>query len=231
MSATGSMGRGSDAFLTLSGIATDDVARLEALLADGQRAEVPLRDNAFLVDLPRAKLPARLVAYDVDDQVISVSDPWRDFDSGSAPAKGRATSLLRVSGAGGAHAELLVGPATDGGECMYIKHFVDERHAGMSLSCGKGTWAGRALQLSSQFLPPRFVGGRVREDVKTVRINFADGDSTTLTPERGYVLWAAPPERLSSDRAAVGAEGLDADGKVVGEMSFKPPRPATGAPG
>src|ERR687896_608179 len=65
-------------------------------------------------------------------------------------------------------------------------------------------------QLSSQFLPPRFVGGRVSEDVKTVRIRFADGSSTTLTPTRGYVLWAAQAEHLEPEQAAVGAVGLDA---------------------
>jgi hypothetical protein len=224
MPASGMQGRGSDAFLTLSGIASDDVARLEALLADGQRAAVPLKDNAFLVDLPRAKLPARLVAYDSEDRVIGVSEPWQDFGGGSAPAKGRATSLLRVSGPDGSRAELLVGPATDGGECMYIKHFVDVRHAGTSVSCGKRTWAGRPLQLSSQFQPPRFIGGRVRDDVKTVRIRFADGTSATLTPTRGYVLWAASAERLDAKNAAVGAEGLNESGKVVGRVSFEPPK-------
>jgi hypothetical protein len=223
MPASGMMARGSDAFITLSGIASDDVARLEALLADGQRAAVPLQDNAFLVDLPRAKLPARLVAYDADDRVISVSEPWQDFGGGSAPAKGRAASLFRVTGPNGSRAELLVGPATDGGECMYIKHFVDAHHAGTSLSCGERTWDGRPLQVSSQFQPPRFIGGRVREDVKMVRIRFADGTSATLTPKRGYVLWAASAEQLVPENAAVGAEGLDESGKVVGRVSFKPP--------
>jgi hypothetical protein len=220
---SGMMGGGSGAFVTVSGVASDDVARIEALLADGQRAAVPLEDNAFLVDLPRAKLPARLVAYDDEDRVIGVSEPWHDVGGGPAPAKGRAVSLLQVSGADGAHAELLVGPATDGGECMYIKHFVDAQHAGMSLSCGKRTWDGRPLQLSSQFQPPRFVGGRVREDVKMVRIRFADGTSATLTPTRGYVLWAASAEQLVPENAAVRAEGLDESGKVVGRVSFKPP--------
>jgi hypothetical protein len=222
ISATG-MGGGSGAFLTVTGVATDDVARIEALFVDGQRADVALEDNAFLVDLPRAKLPARLIAYDSDDRVISVSHPWSDFGGGPSPAKGRARSLLRVSGANGARAELLVGPATGGGECMYIKHFVDARHAGMSLSCRERSGAHRALEIGSQFQPPRFVGGRVREDVETVRIRFADGTSAMLTPTRGYVLWAAPAERLVAGKAAVGAEGLDEHGNVVDRISFKPP--------
>jgi hypothetical protein len=222
MPATG-MGGGSGAFLTVTGVATDDVARIEALFVDGQRVDVALEDNAFLVDLPRAKLPARLIAYDSDDRVISVSHPWFDFGGGPSPAKGRPTSLLRVSGAGGARAELLVGPATGGGECMYVKHFVDASRAGTTVSCRDRSGAKRALEVGSQFQPPRFIDGRVREDVETVRIRFADGTSETLTPTRGYVLWAAPGERLFAGNAAVSAEGLDEHGNVVDRVSFKPP--------
>jgi hypothetical protein len=72
--------------------------------------------------------------------------------------------------------------------------------------------------------PPRFVEGRVRSDIKTVRIRFADGTSSPVTPTRGYVLWAASKRQLAPQRAAVGAEGLDANGNVVGRMSFRPPK-------
>ena len=103
---------GFNAFLTVSGVASDDVARIDALLADGQRAEVPLVDNVFLIDLPRANLPARLVAYDEEDRVIGVDRPLSDFGGlGRAqPARGRARSLIRVEGYEGATAELFVGP-------------------------------------------------------------------------------------------------------------------------
>jgi hypothetical protein len=210
--------------VTVNGIASDDVARIEVLLADGQHAEVPLKDNAFIVDLPRSDLPARLVAYDAAGRVINVSRPWQDFESHAGPARGRAISLLRVSGRGGATGQLLVGPSTNGGECMFIKHFVDRQHTGVMVSCNGPNWTGSALQLSSQFLPPRFIGGRVRPDVKTVRIRFADGSTTTLTPTRGYILWAAPQERLQAATGAVAAEGLRADGTVVARQSFEPPK-------
>jgi hypothetical protein len=217
------MGSGSGAFITLTGVTTDDVTRMEALLVDGERAAVALKDNTFLVDLPRSKLPARLIAYDSDDRVIDVSEPWHDVTGGPSAAKGRPASLLRVSGPNGSRAELLVGPATGGGECMYIKHFVDARHAGTTVSCRERGGAHRPLEIGSQFQPPRFVGGRVRQDVEAVRIRFADGTSETLTPSRGYVLWAATAERLIAGKAAVSAEGLDEDGDVVGRISFKPP--------
>jgi hypothetical protein len=80
------------------------------------------------------------------------------------------------------------------------------------------------LQLGSQFQGPRVVDGRVRDDVETVRIRFADGSSVDLKPTRGYVLWAAQAAHLEPEQAAVGAVGLDGAGAVVGEVSFRPPK-------
>jgi hypothetical protein len=59
-------------FVTAAGIATDEVARLELFLGNGERREVALRDNAFVVRAARAKFPARIVAYDAAGRVIGV---------------------------------------------------------------------------------------------------------------------------------------------------------------
>jgi hypothetical protein len=55
-----------------------------------------------------------------------------------------------------------------------------------------------------------------------VRVRFADGSTTTLTPTRGYILWAAPKEHLEAANSAVGAEGLSADGTILARHSFVP---------
>lgn len=59
-------------FLIVSGVASDDVARLELFLGTGEHWPVPLRDNAFATRVQRAKLPAQLVAYDRDGTVIGI---------------------------------------------------------------------------------------------------------------------------------------------------------------
>jgi hypothetical protein len=219
-----SMANGSNAFVTVSGVASDDVARIDALLADGQRAEVPLVDNVFLIDLPRANLPARLVAYDEEDRVIWVDRPLSDFGRPRAqPARGRARSLIRVEGYDGATAELFVGPSSDGGQCVYIKQFVDRQHAGNATTCQEPTWNGSPLQVGTAWSPPRFVTGRVRSDVKTVRIRLADGSAVSLTPTRGHILWAVP----SKGREPVSIVGLDEDGTVIGRQSLQRPEPPT----
>ena len=217
-------GNGSRAFVTVNGIASDHVARIEALLADGQHAEVPLKDNAFIVDLPRANLPALVVAFDEDGKVIDVSRSPSDFGDGPGPARGRAESLLRVTGAGGATSELFVGPSTEGGECVFVKEHVDESHGGVGVHCRRRAWSGPLIQVSTSWSPPRFVSGRVHPDVKTVRIRFIDGSATTLVPTRGYILWAVPEKHFAPARVPLEAEGLGGNGAVLASQRLAPPR-------
>lgn len=223
---TGLMGDGSSGFVTLSGVASDDVDRIEALLADGQRAEVALRDNSYVVGLPRANLPARLISYDAEGRVIGVSPPWNDFAPTAAPARGRATTLIRVSGPEGVTGSLAVGSSTDGGECVFVTMHVDKQHSGIGVDCNRPTWADGALEVSTGF-PPHFVEGRVRSDVKTVRISFADGSSTDVTPTRGFVLWATPAANLAPARRPTEVIGLRADGSEVARKSLESPEAPT----
>ena len=57
---------------TISGVASDDVARLRVFLGSGETWDAPLRDNATAFRVPRAKFPVRLVAYDDDGRIIQV---------------------------------------------------------------------------------------------------------------------------------------------------------------
>jgi hypothetical protein len=143
---------------------------------------------------------------------------------GPGPARGRAKSLLRVTGANGANAELLVGASSNGGECYYVKHFLDLHNRGVSGNCTAPTWSRQALELSWDYSPTHFISGRVRPDLKTVRIRFADGTTTTLRPRRGYVLWAASKEHLAKSSAATTVEGLRSDGTVGARQPLALPR-------
>ena len=59
-------------FVIVSGIASDDVARLRLFLGTEEAWDVPLRNNVFVARVQRAKFPARLVAYDLAGRVIGV---------------------------------------------------------------------------------------------------------------------------------------------------------------
>ncbi|MCC6224470.1 MAG: hypothetical protein IT201_13395 [Thermoleophilia bacterium] len=65
-----SMGSGGDQFVTLAGLASDEVAALEIYLVAGERRVLPLLDSAFASKVARRDFPIRLVARDDARRVI-----------------------------------------------------------------------------------------------------------------------------------------------------------------
>src|SRR5258706_299446 len=133
--------------------------------------------------------PARRTAGQARSTRTAEGAPLRGSARSSSPARGRAVELLHVTGPNGEHAELLVGPAIGGGECMYVKHFVTIPIAGSMEGCQGRTWTGPALRLSTDM---NFLSGRVRSDVVAVRLHYASGSIARLQPTRGYVLLTLP---------------------------------------
>jgi hypothetical protein len=213
----GTSGDGPAEFVRVAGVVSDDVARLQVVLVNNQRLNVQLADNTFVTGVSRASLPARLVAYANDGKVIAASEPIGDLmgEPAASPARGRAVELLHVTGPHGEHAELLVGPAIGGGECMYVKHFVSIHIAGAMEGCQGRTWTGPALRLSTD---PNFLSGRVRSDVVAVRLHYAGGAQATLRPTRGYVLLTIP-----AGRRIASVDGLAKNRRVIAHLSFPPP--------
>jgi hypothetical protein len=214
---------GSDEFATVAGVVSDDVARLVAFLADGQRMGAPLADNTYLVDIARSRLPARLVAYDDAGRVIGFTTTIGDVGAGSASVRGRARLLLHAASPTGSWAKLYVGRSTSGGRCMYVRWYRNKHARGTMEGCGDPAWHGPPLQLSTESYPPEFVVGRVRSDVATVELRFADGARTTLRPTNGFVLYAVPAEHLEKGHVLVSAAGRNAAGRTVATQPF--PRP------
>jgi hypothetical protein len=212
---------GSDQFATVAGLASDDVARIVAFLAGGQTMPVPLRDNVFVVDIARSRLPARLVAYDRERQVIGFTQTFGD-DSGPGSARGHARLLLHGVSPTGATAALSVGGSTGGGNCMYLHLYESKYVQGTMVSCAGRTWRGPPLQLTGS--SQGFVAGRVRGDVATLVVRFADGGHATVAPTDGFVLYTIPRRHLAPGHQAVAAVGRNAAGDTVGTQPFPPPR-------
>jgi hypothetical protein len=57
----------------VSGLASDDVRRIELFLADGSRRPVALADNVAIARAPIGLFPVRVVAYDDEGRVIGVT--------------------------------------------------------------------------------------------------------------------------------------------------------------
>jgi hypothetical protein len=218
-----SSGGGAVTSVQVTGVVADGVARLTALLENGDSLPVALRDNAFVGDVPTARLPARLVAYNAKGQVVGVSDPVEGFGMiGPRQLRGKATQLLAVKGAGGSHAELYVGLASGGGECSYLKTFITKRVAGMSVSCHAPTWQGVPLQLG---LLNSFFYGRARPDIKRVRVTYEDGNTSTFALTRGYLLAPLAKAHLVPGSRPTRFAGIDRDGRVVASQDIPSPPP------
>jgi hypothetical protein len=214
---------GSQAFLTADGLVSDDVARLAVFVTGGEEYDLPFADNVYAARIARAKLPARIVAYDAGGAIIGLST-IEDFGGGGAgPARGEATSLLKAKSPEGSTAELLVGPSTSGGECMFIK-YRGKPATGTMISCTEPDWRRYPVLLNTYGDPGEFVMGQVRPDLVRVEIGYADGTKTTVIPTRGYVLYEIPAEHIVKGREAVTATGFDRDGKAVPTWSLRPPQ-------
>jgi hypothetical protein len=198
--------------------------RLRALLANGQWLNVPLKDNAYAVELPLAHLPARLVGYDQHGRGVGSSDKIDGFgNSGPTQAPGKAKQLLAVKGPHGAHSELLVGPATGGGQCMYVKHYFSKHVAGAMEGCHAARWHGSPLQLETSSTPAIFIDGRVRADVTNVRVVFVDGTSQTIHPTQGYVLATVEAAHQTIANRPTRFVALGKAGTVLGVEKLPPP--------
>ena len=219
------MSGGSSEFSTTSGVVSDEVARIVAFLADGQRMRVPLADNVYVVDIARSRLPARLVAYDRNGRVIGLTTPIDDLRDSSGPARGRARLLLHAVSPTGSTASLYVGKSTTGGRCMYLRYFQSKRVRGVTQGCAGPTWRAQPLQLGTENNPPEFVYGRVRADITTVVIRFADGGHAAVAPTHGFVLYTVPRRHLAPGHQVVAVVGRNAAGATVGREPFPTPPP------
>ena len=221
-------GSGSGEFETYTGLASNDVHRVVAFLANGQTQPVALTDNVYLAEIARSKLPARLVAYDTAGRIIGIAPILYGFggrvgQNPGGPARGKARELLHRVSPTGATAELLVGKSTSGGECVYVRHYLNKHESGVTVSCAPATWQGSPIQLGGGGAPGIWMG-RVRADVTTVELRFADGAQATIKPTDGYILYIAPNTHLADGHALSTATARNSAGKVIGTESFKQPR-------
>ena len=200
---------GGDQYQTFSGLASDDVARLDLFLATRERVAVPLRDNAFVLEVARTKFPARLVAYDDQGRVIWVETYERDlFGGGGARAvPGEERVALRVAGRD-AEAVLRVAPSTDGGRCWRISYSTGAEGGGCPPKSYRGPVLDVALRPAGRDV---FVEVEVREEVAAVVVEPANAPAVRLRPVEGFVIHPVSPDarEVFVSVRAVGADGRE----------------------
>jgi hypothetical protein len=104
---------------------------------------------------------------------------------------------------------------------MYIRWHRSKRANGVVVGCGGASWRGSPLQLGGG--PTEFIFGRVRPDVATVELRFADGARVPVSPKSGFVLYAVARPHVLEGHQLVGATARNAAGRTIGTQSFRPP--------
>ncbi|CAN5823396.1 hypothetical protein BH20ACT14_BH20ACT14_10610 [soil metagenome] len=213
-----SVGHGGEQYALASGVASDDVARMELYLATGERVAVPLADNVYAVEVARTKFPARLVAYDRQGRVIGVENMAHDplADSGPRPNADKQRIVKRVVGASGTRGTVRVGPSTAGTRCHRISF---ENGAGGGGCLPKGL----KPQLSLGVLntgSDSFVTGTVADGTSAIELRFPTGERVVVEVVEGVVAHPLTPAQATSGGPEV-AIALDSAGKEVGRQRFR----------
>jgi hypothetical protein len=199
-------------YVTIVGLASDDVARLRLYLATGEYVPVPLRDNAYIAEASLAKYPLRLVAYDREGRVIGARTLRGDAGgpAAAAPAQGAAWHTV-IRNAGGT---LMTAPSSTGGVCFAVRF----KAAGSMIGCPPPL-PPRSITLGSMGGRQGLgVSGRTGAAVAQVVIRFRDGTSTRLRPVSGYILAHFSGKHV---RDVLSFAGLDRNGKTLTTQRFR----------
>lgn len=211
---------GSDEFAIVVGLASDDVAKIVSFLANQRTQAVPLTDNVYAVQISRAKLPAKLVAYDNAGRIIAITTvDEAPGGAGATPAPGRAKQLLHVTSPTGATATLYTGASSNGGTCMYVRWYQNKHANGELEGCNSLTASHSAISLSGGG-PTGIWEGQVGTDVTTVELRFANGSHTTIKTTDGFILYALTRSQLAAG-GLTAAIARNASGKEIGHESFR----------
>jgi hypothetical protein len=208
-------GSGPSQYSLLSGLTSDDVAALRVFVASGKTIDVPLRDNAYFARVARGEFPIRLVAYDREGRVIGTQAFRDDGMTSRAPPQARSTVRLvaRVAGDHGGTATVSAGDVAGGYRCWTID-FGDGHGGG-----GCTTWPSKERPLLFLHLDydraDLFLTGQVPPPVASVRVTFADGTSTSVSPISGFVVYAIPSQHVADGRVFVGLTAYDASGREL----------------
>jgi hypothetical protein len=202
----------------VSGLASDDVARLELYLATGERVAVPLRDNAFIAEVARTKFPARLVAYHQAGRVIGVENMAHDplADPGPRPIPDQQRVVARVVGANGAKGLVRVGPSTAGTRCHRISF---ESGAGGGGCLPKGMEPRLSLGVLNTG-DDSFVAGTVAGGTTAIELRFRSGERVRVDAVEGVIAHPLTPAQAASGGPEL-AIARDSAGKEVGRQRFR----------
>ena len=175
---------GGDQFATFAGLASDDVARMEIFTATGDRIPVPLRDNAYLIEVALARFPAKVVAYDAEGRVIGIERTQTKRRSGDRDREAHPeTQSRRTRRIDGATHE----PHKGGRRVLVRERHRHSERPDELLHAEELDQAPLRIGITGQ--PPLFIYGRARSDIERIEVRYSDRTKHAFAPGRdGYIL-------------------------------------------
>lgn len=208
---------GGDQYATLHGLASDDVARVQLFLANGETQPVALRDNAWIAQVARADHPVRVVAYDRDDRIIGVETMPGESVPGMPRPRGQWRTILAANDDRGGKGIVRVAPSTDGGRCFEI------RLPGGGGQSGCPPMSNQTPPLSvgiSIGVGGAWIGGQVGDEVATVELVFRNGQVEHLRPIDGFILRSLGAGTTVERNELEAVVGRDREGREI--STFRP---------
>jgi hypothetical protein len=216
----GSSSVGSSQYSVLSGLASDDVARLVLFSLRGGTVDVPLRDNAWLVRVASGDYPLRLVAYDRDGRVIGIEAEQSNGLTSPAPAEAKRSvrPLARVVGESGQTATLRAGTAVGGYRCFSLE--VSNRGGGSG--CTRWPIDGRALAFveAAATHGDVFLTGPLPPAVAAISVSFPSGETVRVEPVSSFLVYAVPHRFIPRLPFTITLHALDVHGRQIDEREL-----------
>lgn len=202
--------------VAVSGLASDDIARLTLFSATGAKQAVPLHDNTYLAIGSLAEYPLRLVAYDQLGRIIGIKTFKGDYAQpvASSPAPNAPWRQVLKNGAG----SIYLVRSTTGGICVGFRF----SSGAANVSCDQPV-APTALSIgTSSDANGSYIYGRSGSGIARVTIRFSDGRFVSVDRVHGYLLRQLP-RSSTNDRSlrVVAVAGFDAKGRAVAHLTFR----------
>jgi hypothetical protein len=207
-----SIEEGGDQYATLSGLASDDVARMQLFLATGETQPIPLRDNAWLVQAARADYPVRIAAYDRDDRIIGIQT--MEGDGHTSKPVGEWRTVLSVPDEKGRMGEVRVARSSDGGRCSEIRLPGGGGGSGCPPKASLAHMPKLSMGINTS-VDGAWVSGEVTDAIASVDVVLTNGKVINVETSEGFVLYPLGIDTTVENPGLLKIVGRDASGHQI----------------
>lgn len=201
--------------VAITGISSDQVARLALYSATGAKQQVPLGDNAYIALATLADYPIRLIAYDNAGHVIGVKTFEGDLNTPiiAGPAAGARWHRVLTNATGSVYTVR----SSTGGTCAGFR----ETSNVATWRCDQSITPNELALSTGNDEKQSVILGRVGTNIARIRIHLRSGRTITLKPTQGYILQQLPQVSRDPSAGVTEVQGLDSTRRLIANQRFR----------